>query len=70
MGIYNLTGKFAAVLGPALWGGTLLVLDPATYGRFAYQVAIGTLLVMVLVGLALHLGTPNIRRVRGTAVAS
>lgn len=62
LGIYNLTGKFSAVLGPLLWGTTLLVLKPAQYGRFAYQVAIGTLLLMVLVGLGLHLRTPNIRR--------
>jgi UMF1 family MFS transporter len=64
MGIYNLTGKFAAVLGPALWGGTLLLLDPRIHGRFAYQVAIGTLLVMVLIGFVLHLFTPNIKRVK------
>jgi MFS transporter, UMF1 family len=64
MGIYNLTGKFSAVLGPALWGTTLLLLDPRQYGHFAYQVAIGTLLVLVLIGLVLHLGTPNIRRTR------
>jgi UMF1 family MFS transporter len=66
LGLYNLTGKFAAVLGPLLWGTTLLVLDPRQYGHFAYQVGIGTLLVMVLIGLGLHLRTPNIRRVRGT----
>ncbi|HEX8219380.1 MAG TPA: MFS transporter [Chloroflexia bacterium] len=66
LGLYNLTGKFSAVLGPLLWGTTLLLLDPRQYGQFAYQVAIGTLLVMVLVGLGLHLRTPNIRRVRKT----
>jgi UMF1 family MFS transporter len=66
LGLYNLTGKFSAVLGPLLWGTTLLLLDPRRYGQFAYQVAIGTLLVMVLVGLALHLRTPNIRRVPRT----
>jgi UMF1 family MFS transporter len=64
MGIYNLTGKFAAVLGPALWGGTLWLLNPDVYGRFAYQVAIGTLLVMVVIGFVLHLFTPNIKRVK------
>jgi UMF1 family MFS transporter len=64
MGIYNLTGKFSAVLGPALWGTTLLVLDPKVHGYFAYQVGIATLLLMVVVGLAIHLTTPNIRRVR------
>ncbi len=62
LGIYNLTGKFSAVLGPLLWGTTLLFLKPAQYGQFAYQVAIGTLLLMVLVGLGLHMRTPNIRR--------
>lgn len=69
LGIYNLTGKFSAVLGPGLWGTTLLLLDPATYGRFAYQVAIGTLLVVVLLGFAIHLRTPNIRRVRSDGSA-
>lgn len=64
LGIYNLTGKFSAVLGPALWGTTLWLLDPAIFGRFAYQVAIATLLVVVLLGFAIHLRTPNIRRVK------
>ena len=66
LGVYNLTGKFSAVLGPALWGATLLVLDPRVHGYFAYQVGMATLLVMVLVGLALHLRTPDIRRVGET----
>jgi len=66
MGIYNLTGKFSAVLGPALWGTTLLVLDPDVVGKhLAYGIAIGTLLLMVILGLVIHLGTPNIRRVKG-----
>lgn len=66
MGIYNLTGKFSAVLGPALWGTTLLILDPKVVGKhLAYGTAIGTLLLMVILGLALHLGTPNVRRVKG-----
>jgi UMF1 family MFS transporter len=68
LGLYNLTGKFSAVLGPLLWGTTLLLLDPRQYGQFAYQVAIGTLLVMVLIGLALHLRTPNIRRQRSKSI--
>jgi UMF1 family MFS transporter len=65
MGIYNLTGKYSAVLGPALWGGTLLLLNPDVYGQFAYQVAIATLLLMVLVGLVVHLFTPNVKRMYG-----
>ncbi len=68
LGIYNLTGKFSAVLGPALWGTTLLLLDPNKYGRFAYQVAIGTLLLMVLLGLGLHMLTPNVRRIKSNSL--
>ena len=64
MGVYNLTGKFSAVLGPALWGTTLLVLDPKINGHFAYGVGIATLVLMVVIGLIIHLGTPNVRRVR------
>lgn len=64
MGVYNLTGKFSAVLGPALWGATLLLLDPKVHGYFSYQVGMATLLAMVLVGLALHLKTPNVKRVK------
>jgi UMF1 family MFS transporter len=67
MGIYNLTGKFAAVISPILWGTTLLVINPKVYGQFAYQVGIGTLLVMVVIGLVLHLRTPNIKRVMSSA---
>lgn len=62
MGVYNLTGKFSAVLGPLVWGTTLLLLPPQAYGHFAYKVAIFTLLVVVLVGFVLHQFTPNIRR--------
>ena len=71
LGIYNLTGKFSAVLGPALWGTSLLIISPAVYGKqLAYQIAIATLLVVVLLGLALHLRTPNVRRVREKAPAA
>ena len=65
MGIYNLTGKFSAVLGPALWGTTLWLLDPRVYGHFAYGIGIATLVLMVVIGLVIHLGTPNVRRVKG-----
>ncbi len=44
-----------------------MVLDPRLYGRSAYQLAIGTLLLMVVVGFLIHLRTPNIRRVKGAA---
>lgn len=70
MGIYNLTGKFAAVVGPLIWGGVLLLLPPATYGAFGYQVAISALGVMVLAGLIIHWrGVPNIKRTRAGLTA-
>jgi UMF1 family MFS transporter len=62
MGIFNLTGKFSAVLGPLVWGTTLLILPPEVHGHFAYKVAIGTLLVVVLIGFGFHQFTPDIRR--------
>src|SRR4029079_16484329 len=71
MGIYNLTGKFAAVVGPLIWGGVLLLLPPATYGAFGYQVAIGALGLMVLAGLIIHWrGVPNIKRRRAGRTAT
>ncbi len=65
MGIYNLTGKFAAVVGPLIWGGVLLLLPPDRFGAFGYQVAIAALGLMVLAGLIIHWwGVPNIKRTR------
>jgi UMF1 family MFS transporter len=70
MGIYNLTGKFAAVVGPLIWGGVLLLLPPATNGAFGYQVAIAALGLMVLAGLIIHWrGVPNIKRTRAGLAA-
>lgn len=63
MGIYNLTGRFAAVIGPLIWGITLLAFDPAAgWGALGYQLAVGMLFVVVLVGFGLHQLVPNINR--------
>ncbi len=62
MGIYNLTGKFAAVLGPLIWGLSLTIFDPNVVGRVGYQVAIGSLLAMIVLGFAIHQLTPDVRR--------
>lgn len=62
MGIYNLTGKFAAVIGPLLWGFSLTIFDPNVVGRVGYQVAIGSLLLMIVLGFVLHQRTPDVRR--------
>ena len=55
------------MLGPALWGITLFIFDPAgSFGKAGYQIAIGTLLVLVLVGFVLHQRVPMTnRRERG-----
>ena len=57
-GLYGLVGKFSAVVGPLIYGiivATLLsVLD-----RGAYQVAIASLFVLLLVGIGILRGVPE-----------
>ena len=48
-GLYGLVGKFSAVIGPVLYGVIVLVLLQPL-GKFAYQVAILSLLGLLLVG--------------------
>ena len=48
-GLYGLVGKFSAVIGPVLYGVIVLVLLQPL-GKFAYQVAILSLLALLLVG--------------------
>ena len=61
MGLYNLTGKFSAVLGPLLWGGTLLLFNPddPKVGNLGYQLAVGSLLIVVIVGFGIHQLVPS-----------
>jgi UMF1 family MFS transporter len=47
-GIYGMIGRFAAITGPLVWGGIVYALEGT--GAFAYRVAIGALLVMLLAG--------------------
>jgi UMF1 family MFS transporter len=57
-GLYGLIGKFSAVVGPVIYGiivaNLLDVLD-----RGAYQVAVGSLLVLLLVGIWILRGVPE-----------
>ncbi len=48
-GLYGLAGKFSAVVGPLLYGGIVLTLLPIL-DRAAYQLAILSLLVLMLIG--------------------
>jgi UMF1 family MFS transporter len=67
MGIYNLTGKFSGVIGPLVWGLTLFLFDPAAgWGKTGYQIAVASLLVLVILGIVLHQRVPMTdRRSRG-----
>ena len=57
-GLYGLVGKFSAVVGPAMYGiivaNLLDILD-----RGAYQVAVGSLLALLLVGAWVLRGVPD-----------
>ena len=58
-GLYGLAGKLSAVIGPLLYGGIILVLDPARIGPIAYQVAILSLLVLMVIGILIVRGVPE-----------
>lgn len=63
MGIYNLTGRFAAVMGPLIWGLTLFIFDPASgWGKTGYQIAVGALFLLIVVGFVLHQRVPVTNR--------
>jgi MFS transporter, UMF1 family len=57
-GLYGLAGKFSAVVGPIVYGVIVAsLLDTLDTG--AYQVAIGSLFVLLLVGLFILRGVPE-----------
>jgi UMF1 family MFS transporter len=57
-GLYGLVGKFSAVVGPIVYGAIVALLLGGL-DRGAYQVAIGSLFVLLLVGLAILRGVPE-----------
>jgi len=57
-GLYGLVGKFSAVVGPIVYGAIVALLL-ASLDRGAYQVAIGSLFVLLLVGVAILRGVPE-----------
>ena len=50
LGLYGMAGKLSAVVGPLMFGAIVFVLDPEQNGRIAYQVAILSLLVLMVIG--------------------
>jgi UMF1 family MFS transporter len=58
LGLYGLAGKFSAVVGPLVYGlivGTLL----ERLGHVTYQLAIGSLLVLLLIGIWIVRSVPE-----------
>ena len=58
-GIYSLAGKLSAVAGPTITAGILTALEG--YGTLNYRIAIGTLALIVALGLFLLLRVPDVR---------
>jgi UMF1 family MFS transporter len=59
LGLYGMAGKLSAVVGPLLFGWIVLVMDPERNGPFAYQVAILSLLVLMVVGFWIVRSVPE-----------
>ena len=57
-GLYGLVGKFSAVVGPIVYGAIVATLLDSL-DRGAYQVAIASLFVLLLVGIAILRGVPE-----------
>ncbi|NLI14922.1 MAG: MFS transporter [candidate division Zixibacteria bacterium] len=58
-GLYALSGRLAAVVGPIIWG--LVIYFAASIGVFKYRLAILALLVMLVVGLVILWKIPDSR---------
>jgi UMF1 family MFS transporter len=58
-GLYGLAGKLSAVIGPLLYGAIVAFLDPDRVGTIAYQVAILSLLVLMVIGIVIVRGVPE-----------
>ena len=58
LGLYGLAGKFSAVIGPIAYGSIVgLLLEPI--GKVAYQVAILSLLVLMVIGFLIVRKVPD-----------
>ena len=58
-GVYVLTDKLSAVLGPTILGVLLAALEG--HGTLAYRIAIGSLALVIALGLFLLLRVPDAR---------
>ncbi|WP_281890997.1 MFS transporter [Paenibacillus sp. YYML68] len=55
-GLFAFSGKVSSIVGPLLYGSITLAL--AEYGNVASRIALGSLLVLVLIGLLVHIRVP------------
>jgi UMF1 family MFS transporter len=58
-GVYAIAGKLSAVMGPALTAMLLSGLED--YGTISYRIAIGSLALILSLGLFLLLRVPDVR---------
>jgi UMF1 family MFS transporter len=62
-GLYGMVGKLSAVIGPVLYGSIVAALLPV-FDRAAYQVAIFSLLALMLVGIWIVRSVPDVGAAR------
>jgi UMF1 family MFS transporter len=55
-GLFAFSGKVSSIAGPLLYGTITLVL--ADYGDLASRIAIGSLMILALIGLVVHTFVP------------
>ncbi len=58
-GLFALSGRMAAVAGPVIWGLTVLLFD--AYGPAKYDFALGSVLIMMVIGLFILRKVPDAR---------
>jgi len=62
-GLYYMSGKFAAVLGPLIWGGVVWGFEPL--GIFKYKIAVFVLLLLIIASMFVLKRVPEKRADRG-----
>jgi len=58
-GLFALSGRMAAVIGPVIWGLTVLAFD--SFGPVKYKFAVGSVLIMMIVGFLILRRIPDAR---------
>ena len=56
-GLYSLSGRFASMIGPLIWGAVVTLAKPLGVNR--YRLAVVTLIVLLIAGLKVLWGVPS-----------